>query len=61
MGLTFCSSEDEGANFSREELYETVISIKKTSDQKNVFSVLTNQEKYEVWQQKYDKFLSLND
>lgn len=61
LGLTSCSSEDEGANVSREELYETVISFKKTSDQKNVFSVLTNQEKYEVWQQKYDKFLSLNE
>src|SRR5690606_17769295 len=61
-GFVACSSDDsENVYNSSEETYESISSMTTLSQKQNAFDYLTNQEKYNVWQYKYDSFLNENE
>src|SRR5690606_31490178 len=62
IGFVACSSDDsESVYNSSEEIYESISSMTTLSQKQNAFDYLTNQEKYNVWQYKYDSLLNENE
>ena len=62
IGLIACSNEDDGVIYNgAEETYESISTMTTFSQKQSAFDYLTNQEKYNVWQYKYESFLNEND